>query len=340
MKNIKNILKINEKYKIIILFIIIILLLLLIPNLNNSFILSDKLYITEIMANNTYTHLDNDNEYSDYIEIYNGYKRPINLEGYHLSDSEYETDKWTFPNITIEAGEYLVIYASEKDKCDLENKICHTNFKLSSKGETLTLTDKNNNIINKFTYEKTSNDIAYGYLTRKYIYLNDATPGSINNTKSLKYQKISNKELYINEYMVHNQRSSYDSQGNYSDFVELYNNSKKDIELYNIYLTDSLDELTKYKLPNIKIKKNSYLLIYLGDKSTIINNQITANFKLSDKDKFIIISNGKKIIDEVKIVSLNDNISYGKKKDTWYYFTKPTPGTENNTVSHSLLGGT
>jgi len=339
MKNIKNILKTNEYLIIIVLLSIIILLLLLIPNLDNSFILSSKLYINEIMANNTYTHKDDDNEYSDYIEIYNGYKYEINLKNYHLSDSEFETQKWKFPNISISPGEYLIIYASGKDKCDIENRICHTNFKLSSNGETITLSDKRDNIINKFTYPKTTNDISYGYISRKYTHLNSPTPGAINNVKSLKYQKLSNKDIYISEYMIHNQRNSYDSEGNYNDFIEIYNNSNKDIELKNIYLSDNIDELTKYKLPNITIKKDEYLLIYLSDKSKIIENQITANFKLSEKDKHIIISNGKKIIDEIEIVSLEDNISYGKKEGKWYYFTKPTPGTENNTLSHISLGG-
>ena len=139
--------------------------------------------------------------------------------------------------------------------------------------------------------------------------------------------------------MIYNQRNSYDSSGNYNDFIELYNNSSKDIELNNIYLTDNIDELTKYKLPNITIKKDSYLLIYLGDNSSIKDNQITANFKLSETDKYIIISNGKKIIEKIDLVELYDNISYGKKGNKWYYFTKPTPGTINNTMSLSDLGG-
>ena len=106
MKNIISILKNNEKVKIIVLFTIIILLILFIPNLDNSFVISNKLYINEILVNNTYTHLDNENEYSDYIEIYNGYKHSINLKGYYLSDSEYETNKWSFPDITINSKEY------------------------------------------------------------------------------------------------------------------------------------------------------------------------------------------------------------------------------------------
>lgn len=339
MKSIKNILRIKAKIKLIFLFAIIIILLLLIPNLDNSFVISSKLYINEIMVNNTYTYLDNNNEYSDYIEIYNGYNYPINLKGYHLSDNEFETNKWTFPDIKIESKEYLLVFASGKDTCDLENKICHTNFKLSSKGEFITLTDKSNNIINKFQYEDTSNDISYGVLLGRYMYLNNPTPGKENNTKSLKYQKISNKELYINEYIIYNKRVSYNQDGEYYDFVELYNDSNEDINLESIYLTDDINDLNKYKLPNIKIKKNDYMLIYLGDKSSIKDNQIEANFKLSAKDKYIIISNGKKIIDKVEIVTLYDNVSYGRKDGKWYYFTEPTPGRINDTLAHSSLGG-
>lgn len=338
MKNIKNILKTNEYIIIIILFIIISLILLLIPKLNNSFIISDKLYINEILVNNTYTHLNDDLEYSDYIEIYNGYKHKINLENYHLSDSEFKTNKWTFPEIIINPGEYLIVYASGLDKCNLETKVCHTNFKLNSDGETLTLTDKSNNIINKFTYPKTSNDISYGYNGRIYTFLNNPTPKK-KNTSKIKYQKLDIKDIYINEYMIYNQRNNYNIDGNYLDFIEIYNNTNKDIKLNNIYLSDDINDLTKYKLPNININKNDYLLVYLGDISSIKDNQIITNFKLSNNDKYIIISNGKKIIDKVEIVELYDNISYGIKNDKWYYFTKPTPGFINNTKAHTSLGG-
>jgi len=336
--NIRNILRTNEYLIIIILFVIIISFILLFPSLDNSFVISDKLYINEILVNNTYSHLDDDLEYSDYIEIYNGYNKDINLSGYHLSDSEFETNKWTFPDITIKSHQYLIVYASGKDKCDLDKNICHTNFKLSSKGETITLTDKSNNIINKFTYPEITNDISYGYTNKKYYLLDKVTAGKRNSSK-LKYQKITNKDLYINEYMIYNQRNSYNIDGYYLDFIELYNKTVSDIELNNIYLSDNIDELTKYKIPNVTIKKDDYLLIYLGDSSSIKNNQIIANFKLSNTDSYLILSNGKKIIDKIEIKELKDNISYGRVDDKWYYFTKPTPGTINNTKYHDSLGG-
>lgn len=338
MKNIKNIFKNNESVLIIIAFLIIGLILVLFTNFDNSFIKESNLYISEIMTKNTYTLKDNFNEYSDYIEIYNGYKKDINLSGYHLSDSEFETGKWTFPEIIINPGEYLIIYATGKDMCDMKEKICHTNFKLSSKGEVLTLSDNNGNIINKFTYPALANDIAFGYIKNKYTILDNPSPLK-ENSKSQEFINITNEDLSINEYMIKNKGQSYDSLGYYLDFVELYNSSSNDLLLHNVYLSDDENNLTKYKLPAVEIKKNNYLLIYLSGESKIVDNQIYANFKLSSDDKKLIISNGKKIIDAVEIVDLIENVSYGKVDGKWYYFTKSTPGSENNTFPLEKIDG-
>ena len=83
-------------------------------------------------------------------------------------------------------------------------------------------------------------------------------------------------------------------------------------------------------LPDQVIKKGEYLVIYLnGGKD--VSGSITANFKLSDKDKKIILSGQGKIIDEVEVVKLEKNMSYGLKDGKWLYFYTPTPGKENNT---------
>jgi len=333
MKNTKNTL--IHSIKITILIIIIILTFLTFPKLNQFFKKENKLYISEIVANNTYTFEDNYGEYSDYIEIYNGYDKKINLSGYSLSDSESNLDKWTFPDIDIESNEYIIVYASGKDICKEKDK-CHTNFKLSNTKEVVILSDKDENIISKVEYSSLKNDMAFGYLSDEYKLLDNPTPGK-ENLKEFEYSNISNNELYINEYIIYNQRTNYDGLGYFSDYVELYNNSKEDLFINNIFLSDDLNDLMKYKLPSITIKKDQYLIIYLNGQSFIKDNQIYANFKLSDNDKYLIISNGKDIIDKVEIVELIDNVSYGRIDDKWFYFTKPTPGSVNNTLSFDKI---
>jgi len=315
---------------IVVLFIIITLAIVMIPGMNDDYIKNSKLYISEIMANNSYTIKDDDGEYSDYIEIYNGYDYPVNLKGYYLSDEEFDVKKWQFPDIMIEPHQYILIYASSKDKK------YHTNFKLNSEGEVVTLTDSTGNIISKVTYKNMQNDISYGYTNGKYIYSEYPTPNEKNSNVKFNFKKT-NYDIIINEYITSNKRNHYSPDGYYYDWVELYNNSEKEIIIDNLYLTDDRKTLNKYKLPKIKLEKKDYLLIYLSGEASTENNSIYANFKLSTGEE-IILSDGKNIVDQVKIVELPDNVSYGKKENKWYYFTMPTPCEVNNTQSFSKLG--
>lgn len=316
------------------LFLVVTLLVVFIPGLNSEYTKNGKLYINEIVAKNDNVIKDNFNEYSDYIELYNGYNHDINLKGYYLSDSEFDATKWKFEDITIKPYEYLIIYASNKDICDLENRICHTNFKLSDVGEVVTLFDKNGNIVSKVKYPSLESNTSYSFKNGKYI-VSTPTP-SLENADSFRKD---NKDysLIINEYMTHNTKSHYDKHGNYLDWVELFNDSNKDITLDNVYVSDDKKNLTKFKLPNVTVKANDYLLIYFSDVS--YEDGIYADFGLSDNDEAIVISNGNDIIDIVDIVVLEDNISYGKTKDGWKYFTTPTPSLENNTAYFDSIGG-
>lgn len=328
----------KNKYMITIicLFAFVILLVILIPNINKDYIKS-HLYINEIMASNYRTIKDNYGEYSDYIEIYNETNSKINLEGYFLSDSEYQTDKWKFPSIEINPKDYLIVYASGIDEC-IEN-ICHTNFKLSSKGETITLSDKDGNILSKFTYPELYQDISFGYKDGKYIMFETPTPGKENDSKELKIKNGIDYSIQINEYMTHNTRTYYDSHGNYYDFVELYNYGDKKIELNNLYISDDEKDLKKYKLPSVEMDKDSYLIIYFSKEKVDYDDGIYVPFGLSDNDKYIIISNGDKIIDKVEIVILDDNVSYGRVGEEFKYFTTPTPGRVNDTANFKKIGG-
>lgn len=298
----------------------------------NNYIKTGKLYISEIMASNSYTVKTINGDYPDYIELYNGYDYDINLAGYYLSDSIVETKKWTFPDITIKAHEYMLVFASKEDNCINE---CHTNFKLNSEGETVTLLDKTGNIISRVTYPKLLNDTSYSFTGRDYF---ETLPTPLKENSKEKLQKLDIKDykITINEYLTHNKGSSYTSDGGYYDFVELYNDGDKDISLKGLSLSDDEDNLNKFMLPDVIIKKKDYLVIYLTDGKEI--DGVYANFRLSDNDKKIILSLDKEIIDEVDIVKLESNISYGKKNGQWLYFMTPTPGIENNTYGVESFG--
>lgn len=72
--------------------------------------------ITEFMSSNAVTIMDEDGEFSDWIEIMNNSDSPINLEGWGLSDNEEKPLKWTFPSCLLQPGEFLLVWASGKDR--------------------------------------------------------------------------------------------------------------------------------------------------------------------------------------------------------------------------------
>ncbi len=101
-----------------------------------SYSVIGQVMINEVCSKNNTVLTDEFGETPDWIEIYNAGENPINLLNYYLSDDPDEPQMWSFPNVIIGADEYLLILASEMDTL-AEN--IHTNFKLSSGGDFLSL---------------------------------------------------------------------------------------------------------------------------------------------------------------------------------------------------------
>lgn len=122
--------------------------------------------ISEFMASNSSSLADEDGEYSDWIELYNDGTDAVSLEGWGLTDTQEDPYEWVFPDITIDAGARLVVFASQKDRTDPLSEL-HTNFKLSSEGEYLALTDADGITRTEFapTYPQQFPDISYGETT-------------------------------------------------------------------------------------------------------------------------------------------------------------------------------
>jgi hypothetical protein len=95
------------------------------------------LLINEVMASNGAGLTDEDGDYSDWIELYNSGNQALNLGGWSLTDEAEQPEKWRFPDMTLGARQYLVIFASGKDR--RSGPALHTNFRLNSEGEFLGL---------------------------------------------------------------------------------------------------------------------------------------------------------------------------------------------------------
>jgi hypothetical protein len=72
--------------------------------------------INELLPANYNGITDEDNEFSDWIELYNPHDAAINLSGYTISDNISLPAKWTFPSVEIQAKSHLLLFASGKNR--------------------------------------------------------------------------------------------------------------------------------------------------------------------------------------------------------------------------------
>ena len=138
--------------------------------------------INEIMALNQSGIIDEDDEYSDWIEIYNSSQEDIDLLGWSITDERNKPLMWVFPDMTLKKESYLVIFASGKNRRNASEEL-HTSFKLSGGGEYLGLYNSFGNAVSEFnpSYPVQQPDISYGFSDGSYISFNVPTPGTQNN---------------------------------------------------------------------------------------------------------------------------------------------------------------
>jgi PKD repeat protein len=138
------------------------------------------LMINEIIGDNT-VFTDEDGDASDWIEIYNAGDSQVDLTGYYLTDDSANLTKWQFPDVSIEAKGYLVVFASDKNRTDPSGQL-HTSFRLSEDDDAVILSDSAGNILDSITIKRFPQDISYGkHSTGDLMYFQNPTPGQPNN---------------------------------------------------------------------------------------------------------------------------------------------------------------
>ena len=98
----------------------------------------ESLLITEFVATGNTSLVDEDGDTPDWLEIHNAGMATTDLDGWFLTDDPGELDKWRFPSTPLQAGGFLILFASNKDRAVSAEEL-HTNFELDGDGEFLAL---------------------------------------------------------------------------------------------------------------------------------------------------------------------------------------------------------
>lgn len=149
----------------------------------------------------------------------------------------------------------------------------------------------------------------------------------------LLFADLSSAQIWINEGCSDNESIISDEDGDYEDWLELYNPSNEMVNLSGFFLTDDIGDPAKWTFPDINISPNGFLLIFASDKN-FLGTHAHTNFKLSKEGETLYLYDTQlALVDSLAIPALPEDQSYGRFIDgseAFYYFTAPSPGASNN----------
>ena len=145
--------------------------------------------------------------------------------------------------------------------------------------------------------------------------------------------------VVINELMADNDNTVRDPQGDYDDWLELYNRTDMPLPLTGLYLSDKEDNPTKWQFPEgTEIPANGYLIVWLDEDHDDENatEGIHANFKLSKGGETVMLvspdAQGNMVLDSITFGEQETDVSYGRLPNGTGEFqvVVATPGAANS----------
>lgn len=194
-----------------------------------------------------------------------------------------------------------------------------------------------------------ANDNVYGaditlntITTDYYIYSENSTIGAFSPARAQHEfhtifitGSITPGDIVINEFLASNDTTKADQDGDYDDWVELYNNSTTAIDISGYKLSDDLTDLTVFSFPKGTIlQPGAYIVVWAdGD---VNEAGYHADFKLSASGETVYLTDSSKVVvDSVAFGVQSTDISFGRYTNGTgaFRFLQPTFGAENTVQS-------
>jgi len=281
--------------------------------------------ITEVMSSQDTLIADENGQFNDYIELYNGGETAVELTGWWLSDDENVPNKWVFPETVIEPGEYLLLFSGTGP-----------DFNLSADGETVRLSTYVGTEVDCVVFGKAEVNKSFDHegqlLTRP-------TPGFPNTDEGYKAfcdSRVSPGPLAIWEVMTSNDTYLPQALGACYDWVEIKNISAEPVNLGNYTLTDDPDSPLLYRLPEVTLESGATYIVFLSGNSALGQNH--APFALNAaKDRLLLY--GQSLVDYVYLQDIPVGMSYGRTEEVGgFFYMEPSPKNPNKAGYREISG--
>lgn len=182
-------------------------------------------------------------------------------------------------------------------------------------------------------------------LTQYYIYAENATIGAFSPARAeyeyhsiiATYNTITPGDLVINEIMASNSTTAADDDGEFEDWVELYNNSTSTLSLDNLYLSDDATDPLMWQFPaGTTIAPNSYLIVWCDKDLTQTGLHADLKFSTNGEDAVLSYDDGT-VIESITFGAQTTDMGYARVPNGTGSFViqAPTFGTNNETLSNN-----
>lgn len=289
-----------------------------------------QVVISEFMEKNRTVLRDEDGDFSDWIELWNRSDEAVDISGWNLSDRENQLG-WTLPEMSLEPGERIVIFASGKDR---QGERLHTGFSLSG-DEGVWLRNEYGYLCSSALCADCDGDVSmalgddgsYG----QSLY---PTPGYENTAagwESFQQSLSCESPLIINEAQVYNLNLAPVNK-EYYDWVELKNNSGAALLLSDYYISDDRDDYLRYRLPEVELGPGEFILLYCTSEA-LPEGYYAAGFELNSENEQLYLATAEgELLDSVSLKDIPYLGSFGRMagENGWFYFSSPSPGSENS----------
>ena len=299
--------------------------------------------ISEVMTSNASAVRADNGQFTDWVEVVNTGVTDVSLKGYTLLNADDALAPLTFPDITLAPGEYLLIYCDGTLK-NAAGYALHAPFRLSASGVTLGLYDAEGARVDavdvpglerNFVYRRAQQDGAWGVSA-------DYTPGLPNTLEDHLSLDVASADspIVISEASSQNRTYARSADGEYYDYIELYNTSAQPVSLDGCTLTDDPNDLAKYVFPEgTSIPANSYCIVYASGREDAPAGEMHAPFKLSAEGESVLLCDGEgRALCGVELPALKSDQAYSRLEDGSYTADlAPTPGLPNSEQSAAAL---
>ena len=149
------------------------------------------------------------------------------------------------------------------------------------------------------------------------------------------------QSIIINEVSSLNFSVIQDEDGDFEDWIEIYNNGNQAVNLHHYHITDDPSTPNKWAFPEYNLLPDTYLLVWASGKNRD-SEHFHTNFSLKSGGEHLMLRNHLgQLVDEVMLPELPADVSFGRETSnirTFRFFETPTPGAPNNTQAyHELL---